>query len=184
MEAKGLANKTVFSTKAKDIEIAKNKVFELSKSINHLLKSSDLVVQNQKRIQIEVERLDTIAFRAIKDLPDVSKLKESTRAFTPLRSARDEALQVMQNTLQHVQEARQAISKEQVEHRDSVEEMKREIKQIKASIAQLATGTHSMQVTFETDMSDRRSARVTEIKTRRQAIHDEIGTYDVCDCRL
>ena len=61
---KQLENKMKFSTVTQQIDVTRSKIAELSKEINHCLRASDLVATNQKRLKIEVERLDTIIFKA------------------------------------------------------------------------------------------------------------------------
>jgi hypothetical protein len=56
-------NKMRYTTLVKQIGVVKNKVAELSKDVNQLLRMSDMVVLNQKRVKIEAERLDTIIFK-------------------------------------------------------------------------------------------------------------------------
>lgn len=60
---KQFQNKMKYSTITQQIDVAKSKVIELSKEINHTLRTSELMAKNQKRIKIEVERLDTIVFK-------------------------------------------------------------------------------------------------------------------------
>lgn len=175
IDVKQLENKMQYSIKVKEVEIAKNRAAELSKELNHLLRTSDIVVQNQKRVIIEVERLDTIAYKVIKDLPDLSTLEQSTLSFTPLRSAREKSLEAMKSVTKELEETRSAMNEEQIEHRHKVEKLKREIKYIKADISSIIDGKHSMQTTFETYVIAK-EGRVNDMKAKRQARQDEIGT--------
>lgn len=62
IHAKGEEKKMRYTTLVKQIGVAKNMVAKLSKDVNQLLRTSDMVRLNQKRVKLEVERLDTIIF--------------------------------------------------------------------------------------------------------------------------
>lgn len=65
VEAKVLDNKMEFSTVTQQSEVAKNKVKELDKEITHRIRQSQTMIRNQKRIKIELERLDSVIFKVI-----------------------------------------------------------------------------------------------------------------------
>ena len=176
VEAKPLDNKMVFSTVTQQIEVAKNKVKELDKEINHRIRQSETMIKNQKRIKIEIERLDTIAFKTIKELPDLSTLENAT-IYTPLMSARDESQQTMVKIVEELDETAKTMGIEQIKHRDVVQEMKRDIKRTKADIVALRDGTHPMQTAFKDDLSNTQSSRSSDINGKLKTLKDEIGKY-------
>jgi hypothetical protein len=56
-------NKMEWAERRRMIDVQRKKIVELAREINHLLAKSDAIVLNQKRVKIEVERLDTIIFK-------------------------------------------------------------------------------------------------------------------------
>ncbi len=58
----------------------------------------------------------------------MSTLRTITREYEPLVEARQRALAAMKTTVKELEEIRNTTSTEQVEHRDAVEETKRDIK--------------------------------------------------------
>jgi hypothetical protein len=180
-DAKALKNKMQYSTEVKDIAVAKKKVSELSREINHLLRTSDLVLQNLKRFKVDAERIDAIVFKTIKDLPDLSVLKQATSKYTPIDRARDKAFEEMKQTLKELDEIHTTILNEQTEHREIVEDTKMEIKRTKEDIIAISNCNHAMQTSFDQSMTDRGVSRADEIKTKRQGVHDEIGaSFEAC----
>jgi metal-dependent hydrolase (beta-lactamase superfamily II) len=159
--------------------VAKKKVSELSKEINHLVRTSNAFLQNQKRVKVDVERIDAIVFKTIKDLPDLSALKQATDKYVPLKVAREKALEVMNKTSKELEETSLAMSSERTTHRDIVEELKREIKRTKADIQAITSCNHLMQTSFEKTVTERSSSRADEMKTKRRALEDEIGALEI-----
>eukprot|EP00956_Cyclotella_meneghiniana_P012263 scaffold17433_cov52-Cyclotella_meneghiniana.AAC.1 len=178
VEAKPLDNKMVYSTVNQQIEVAKNRVKELHKEINHRIRQSETMIKNQKRIKIEIERLDTIAFKTIKELPDLSTLENAT-IYTPLMSARDESHQTMNNIIKELDETAKNMGSEQIKHRDVIQEMKRDIKRTKAGIVALRDGTHPMQTAFNEDLSNTQSSRSSDINGKLKTLKDEIEKLKV-----
>lgn len=79
-----------------------------------------------------------------------------------------------------LEQTRQSSLIEQNEHRDIVEGTKASIKRIKSELDDIQSGTHSIQTSFATDISNRRSARLQSQQTKRQEMKDEIGMFGAC----
>ena len=106
----------------------------------------------------------------------MSTLRTITREYEPLVEARQRALAAMKTTVKELEEIRNTTSTEQVEHRDAVEETKRDIKRAKADIDAISNGTYREQLQFNSELTGRCKARSSEMNNRRQAMVDEIGT--------
>ena len=69
VDAKKFENKMHYSINRQQIDVARKKGAELTKEIDHLLRTSEMVVQNRKRLEVEIEKLDTIVFKVRVLLP-------------------------------------------------------------------------------------------------------------------
>ena len=57
---KDLPNKMEYSNVVKEMSVVKNKIKDLSNQINHAIRNHDVVVNNKKRVKIEIDRQDDI----------------------------------------------------------------------------------------------------------------------------
>lgn len=92
-----------------------------------------------------------------------------------MKHAREKSLAAMKQAAKELENIRQTIATEQIEHIYTIQEMKAEIKRKKADIDAIYNGTYSAHCTFKLDLSERQWARAKEMNARRQATKDEIG---------
>ena len=78
-------------------------------------------------------------------------------------------------TAKELENTRQTMATEQIEHIDTIQEMKAEIKRNKADIDAIDNDAYSAHCTFKSDLSERKWARAKEMNARRQAMKDETG---------
>eukprot|EP00804_Cyclotella_cryptica_P011988 CCRYP_004459-RB/>CCRYP_004459-RB protein AED:0.05 eAED:0.05 QI:1073/1/1/1/0.33/0/4/401/391 len=174
IDARDNKNKMRYTTLVKQIEVSKNKAAELSKEVNQILRTSEMVLLNHKRIKIEVEGLDTIIFKTIKDMPDLSSIRFSTRQYVPLKHTREKSFAAMKQTAENLEHIRQTMTTEKIEHVEAVQSMKACIKRAKTEIDTINNGTYLLHSTFKSEISERQSARANELNTKRQATKDDI----------
>lgn len=179
LTSKDLPNKMDFCTVTKEIAAVKNKMAELSKEINRLVRTSDVVLDNQKRERIEIEKLDYVLFHSTKlleedgasELPTLTAL---TNQYVPLEIARETSLATMKETNKALEEVRFTLDRETFKHRDTVQDLKNEIKSIKIEVTAIEDKSYIPAVAFDRRMSDRRSLAMTEMNTKRKVVEDEI----------
>ncbi|KAL3801072.1 hypothetical protein HJC23_002365 [Cyclotella cryptica] len=179
IDARDNKNKMRYTTLVKQIEVSKNKAAELSKEVNQILRTSEMVLLNHKRIKIEVEGLDTIIFKTIKDMPDLSSIRFSTRQYVPLKHTREKSFAAMKQTAENLEHIRQTMTTEKIEHVEAVQSMKACIKRAKTEIDTINNGTYLLHSTFKSEISERQSARANELNTKRQATKDDIGKKEL-----
>eukprot|EP01082_Thalassiosira_pseudonana_P007971 g6397.t1 g6397 contig23:361666-362607(+) len=168
-----------FCTVTKEIAAVKNKMAELSKEINRLVRTSDVVLGNQKRERIEIEKLDYVLYHSTKlleedgasELPTLTAL---TNQYVPLEIARETSLATMKETNKALEEVRFTLDRETFKHRDTVQDLKNEIKSIKIEVTAIEDKSYIPAVEFDRRMSDRRSLAMTEMNTKRKVVEDEI----------
>ena len=113
--------------------------------------------------------------KTIKDLPDLSSIIHSTRQHVPLKHAREKSLATTKQTAKELENLRQTMTTERIEHTNTIQQMKAEIKRSKTDIDAINNDTYSVHCTFKSDVSERQWARAKEMNARLQATKDEIG---------
>lgn len=108
-------------------------------------------------------------------MPDLSTLEKTTNNYVPLMSARNESQQTLKKIVEGLDETARTMGSEQITHRDVVQEMKRDIKCTEADIAALKNGTHSMQTSFNRDLSNRQATRSSDMNGNLKTLKDDIG---------
>lgn len=176
-EVKDLPNKMAYSCVVKEIATTKNKIADLSHQINHAVRNHETVVDNKKRVNIEIDRLDDILRMTqieLYEYGDTPTLKAETEDFVPLQIAREQVYTKMKETLQALDNVRETLQREKLEHRDLVYDLKMEIKKTRADIEAMENGTYEPHVEFMTKLSEKRAAQESEMDKERSSIEGEI----------
>ena len=175
---KDQSNKLQYSTAVKERVISKKKMREISKEINNTLRFNPTIVKNQKRISLLMENLDDLLCGSIKDLHDTahfSTLSSSTRQFTSPEIVKDAAFTKMKNTIKCLQEVRESSSREHIEHRTAVEQLKNKIKKTRADLDAIDDGSYAHSIERQFKLSERRRISLACDDDKRNVIEAEIG---------
>ena len=174
---KNLPNKMAYSCVVKEMAITKNKIADLSHQINHDVRNHEVVVDNKKRVNIEIDRLDDILRITqieLYEYDDTPTLMAETEDFVPLPIAREQAFTQMKETVQALDHIRDTLQREKLEHRDLVYDLKTEIKKTRADIEAMEKGTYAPDLEFMSKLSDKREAQTSELDKQQRAIEGEI----------
>ena len=175
--ARDLPNKTKYSQLVKELAVVKNKITELNNSIKQTILHDQVVIDNQKRIKVELEKLDTILHFAQVELEETGEcpsLKQETQGFVPLGIARDQALAKLKNTSQSLEDVRCKLQTEKMEHTNLVFDLRTEIKSTRANLKAMEDGTYAPAVEFTTKLLERRAAHTKELEDKQRQIENEI----------
>mmetsp|Transcript_15120 Transcript_15120/g.24587 ORF Transcript_15120/g.24587 Transcript_15120/m.24587 type:complete len:378 (-) Transcript_15120:1116-2249(-) len=174
---KDLPNKMEYSNVVKEMSVVKKCKSDLSNQINHAIRNHDVVVNNKKRVKIEIDRLDDILLIAqleLSEYGDTPSLRAETQDYLPLQITRAKALAKMRTTRQSLEEVRETLQREKLEHRDSIYDLKTEIKTTRADINAMENGTYAPAVEFMAKLSERRKSQTSELDNKRRMLDDEI----------
>ena len=172
-----LSNKMSYVCNEEQISVTKNKIKDLSNQINHAIRNHEVVVNNKKRVEIEIDRLDDIlriTQLELSEYGDTPSLIAETQGFVPLPVAREQALIKMKNTTQKTKNTTQSLQREKLQHRELVYDLKTEIKKTRADIEAMENGTFAPDVEFMSRLAKRRADQTSELERKRKAIEDEI----------
>ena len=175
---KDLPNKMRYSSAVKERAVVKNMMREISKEISRALKTNEMVVKNHKRVKIEIEIVDDILARTMKELTesgDVSTLRSSTKNHVSPAIAREKSLAELKAVVQSLEELRETLQREHNEHRYLVENLKLDIKGTKTDMEDIENGRYAPAVEFASRISERRASEINQLDSKRKDIEDEIG---------
>ncbi|KAL7540533.1 hypothetical protein ACHAXR_012234 [Thalassiosira sp. AJA248-18] len=174
---KHLPNKMDYSNIVKEMAVVKKRIKELSNEINHSIRNHPEVLNNRKRVGIEIDRLDDILRASALELSefgDIPTLREETQDFLPLPIARENALTKLKTTIKSLEEVRETLHNEKHDHRELVYKLKTEIKNTRADIVAMENGTYAPAVEFTSRLEERQAAQTSELDGKRRVIEDEI----------
>ena len=172
-----LPNKMEYSQVVKELAVVKNKITELNTSINKTIRDDQVVVDNRKRLKIELEKLDAVLHVAQVELSDTGEcpsLKQETQGFVPLDRARDESLAKLKRTSLSLEDVRCKLQTEKLEHTSLVFDLKTEIKSTRSKLKAMEDGTYAPAVEFTSKLLERRAAQTKELEDKRRQIENEI----------
>jgi len=178
IDVKDLRNKMEYSNVVKEMGVVKNKIKDLSNQINHDIRNHVVFVDNKKRVKIEIDWLDDvlrIAQIELMESSDTPSLRDETEDYLPLQVSRKQSLSNMRATLQSLEEIRETLLREKLDHRELIYNLRTEIKTTRAHIDAMVNGTYAPAVEFMSKLSDRRKAQTIELDDKRRATEDEIS---------
>ena len=164
--------------------MVKTKIKDLSNQINHDIRNHGVFVDNKKRVKIEIDWLDDvlrIAQIELMESGDTPSLRDETEDYLPLQVSRKQSLSNTRATLQSLEEIRETLLREKLDHRELIYNLRTEIKSTRADINAMVNGTYAPAVEFMSKLSDRRETQTSELDDKRRATEDEIG---VCEQRM
>eukprot|EP00574_Skeletonema_japonicum_P009126 CAMPEP_0201718002 /NCGR_PEP_ID=MMETSP0593-20130828/3607_1 /ASSEMBLY_ACC=CAM_ASM_000672 /TAXON_ID=267983 /ORGANISM="Skeletonema japonicum, Strain CCMP2506" /LENGTH=235 /DNA_ID=CAMNT_0048208181 /DNA_START=48 /DNA_END=755 /DNA_ORIENTATION=+ len=88
----------------------------------------------------------------------------------------DRTRKELQLTIRSIAETKATLKNEHIFHRDEVEELKHTIKEAKADILAIQSGTFPSAVEARTSLAERQSAEMLDMESKRVAIKSEIDS--------
>ena len=110
---------------------------------------------------------------------DTPSLRAETQDYLPLQIARAKAHAKMKATRQSLEEVRETLHREKLEHRDLIYDLKTEIKTTRANINAMENGSYGPAVEFMAKLLERRESQTSELDNKRMMLDDEIGMYSI-----
>ena len=96
-----------------------------------------------------------------------------------MRFTRELSLEAMKAATKKLEETRKIMQSEQLEHRDKIQAIKREIKQTRADITSICDCTHLIQTTFASHVSNNRCSKSNGMIVAREEIKKELSQLQV-----
>ena len=140
--------------------------------------SVPIVLNNKQRCKIEIDRLDDIlriTQLELAEYDDTPTIREETQDYVPLKTAREQSLVSMKQTIKSLDVVSETLQREKEEHRDVVYDLKVAIKSTRADIQAMENGTYAPAVEFNNKLVERREAQTVELENKRKSIEDETG---------
>jgi hypothetical protein len=163
------SNKIEYSKALKEVLVVRKMIKELSGQINRQVNQDAIIVRNKKRLKIKIDQLVHI----LRELSDNPASWAETRVYVPLQTARDLALEKLKTTAQTLEEVRDTLQREKVEHQSLVSDLKADIKTTRAELNAIADGIYAPALEFASYLSEMVAAQTSDLEGKRRAILDE-----------
>jgi hypothetical protein len=164
------SDKIGYSNALKEVHVVRKKIKELSGQINRQVNQDAIMVRNKKRLKIKIDQLVDI----LRELSDDPASWTETRVYVPLQTARDRALEKLTTTAQALEEVRDTLQWEKLDHQSLVSDLKADIKTTRAEWNAIADGTYAPALKFASYLSEMEAAQTSDLEGKRRVILDEM----------
>ncbi len=188
--AKDMPNKMEYSKAANELLVVRKKSKELSREINKEIRASSFMVENTKRVKVEMDRLDDTLRIAQLELfqsseADFYGVRSSTLSLQaeaeiiPPKLVREQLITQNNSITKSLEEVRDTLHREKEEHRELVADLQFEIKTIRDYSDAMTNGTYVPALEFESRVINRRRSLTNNMNKQRDTIQNEIELIQV-----